>query len=157
MADIDTLLEVIDRSYNRRSWHGTNLRGAIRGVSATEAVWRPAEGRHNIRELVVHAAYWKYTAWRRLTGIKRGTFALTGSDFFHRDDPEDGHGWKADIALLDQTHAELRASIAKVPSRRLGQLVPSGKVTHLELIAGIAAHDVYHAGQIQLLKRLCRA
>src|SRR3712207_2441682 len=65
--EIAQLLAVVDRAYDRRSWHGTNLRGSIRGLSAADAAWRPARGRHNVWEIVVHAAYWKYAVTRRLT------------------------------------------------------------------------------------------
>ena len=51
---------LLDEAFDRRSWHGTNLRGSIRGLPRSTAAWRPAPDRHNIWELVVHAAYWKY-------------------------------------------------------------------------------------------------
>jgi hypothetical protein len=54
-SDVQQLIAIIDQAYNRRSWHGTNLRGSIRGLSAPHAAWRPADGRHNIWELVIHA------------------------------------------------------------------------------------------------------
>ena len=54
------LLRMIDEAFDRKSWHGTNLRGAIRGLTVTEAAWRPEARRHNIWEIVVHVAYWKY-------------------------------------------------------------------------------------------------
>ena len=76
---IQQLRSILDAGYNRPSWHGTNLRGSIRGLSPEQAAWRPARTRHNIWELVVHSAYWKYTAWRRLTGADRGSFPLEGS------------------------------------------------------------------------------
>lgn len=156
MADIPWLLEMIDRAYNRRSWHGTNLRGSIRGLTAAEAAWRPAPKRHNIWELVAHAAYWKYTVWRRLTGERRGSFALEGSNWFDRSDATDATRWKDDVALLDRTHQELRASIAALSSQDLRRAAPGGggSVATFELVVGIAAHDLYHAGQIQLIKRL---
>ena len=66
------LLALVDEAYDRRSWHGPNLRGSLRGLSAAEAAWRPSPGRHSAWEIAVHAAYWKYAAWRRLTGEKRG-------------------------------------------------------------------------------------
>lgn len=156
-AQIDLLLDVIDRAYDRRSWHGTNLRGSIRRVDVVEAAWRPAPGRHNIWEIAVHAAYWKYVVRRRLLGEKRGSFPLKGSDFFER--PVAGEGtsaWKADIALLDDMHASLRDAISALPARALGEKVGASKVDTLTMITGIAAHDLYHAGQIQLLKRLHR-
>jgi len=155
MSEIICLLDVIDRAYNRKSWHGTNLRGSLRGVTAAESVWRPAPGRHNIAEIVVHAAYWKYVVWRRLSGGPRGSFALEGSNFFERS-RADARQWQADVALLGRMHRDLRAAIAAVPPRRLDRRAPGGTTTCRELISGIAAHDLYHAGQIQLLKRLRR-
>ncbi|HEX6209678.1 MAG TPA: hypothetical protein VF136_02805, partial [Methylomirabilota bacterium] len=68
MTEIELLLSQIDQAYDHRSWHGTNLRGSVRGVVAEVAAWRPGPGRHNIHEIVVHAAYWKYAVRRRLTG-----------------------------------------------------------------------------------------
>jgi uncharacterized damage-inducible protein DinB len=157
MTAIAHLLEIIDRAYDRRSWHGTNLRGSIRGLTPREAAWRPARGRHSIQEIVVHAAYWKYAVWRRLTGEPRGSFPLAGSNWFTRSGPDGARAWKADVALLDRMHRALRAAIEAVPPSRLRRATRGSAVTNLELIAGIAAHDVYHAGQIQLIKRLARS
>jgi len=81
-ARVNFALSVIDCAYNRQSWHGTNLRGSLRGLSVTDVARRPKRGRHNIWELVVHCAYWKYVVRRRLTGEKRGSFPLAGSNFF---------------------------------------------------------------------------
>ena len=100
------LLAIIDAAYDRKSWHGTNLRGSVRRVTAQQAAWRPAPGRHCIWELVVHAAYWKYIGLRRLTGAKKGSFPLKGSDFFARGDNVSEAAWQEDIALMDRTHAD---------------------------------------------------
>ena len=75
---IKAALELIDEAFVKKAWHGPNLRGTIRGLSAAEAAWRPGPGRHSVWELVVHAAYWKYAVRRRLSGEKRGSFALAG-------------------------------------------------------------------------------
>jgi hypothetical protein len=164
MRDLDLLLALIDAAYNRRSWHGTNLRGSLRGVSARAAAWRPGRGRHNIWELAVHCAYWKYTARRRLLGEKRGSFALTGSNWFARSGPAHStrsarsgqaeQQWRSDLALLDRMHAELRAATAALSSHDLAHTPRGSKYSNLALLSGVAAHDLYHAGQIQLLKRL---
>ena len=154
MSPKSHLLAAIDQAYNRQSWHGTNLRGSLRGVTPRQAARRPRPGRHNIWELVVHAAYWKYVVRRRLTGEKRGSFALEGSNFFKRPEVASERAWRADIALLDREHRALRRVIAAVPPRRLRSRAKGAKTTNLFLIQGIAAHDLYHAGQIQLLKRL---
>jgi hypothetical protein len=84
MPDAETalLLEMIDQAYDKKSWHGPNLRGSVRGLSARQAAWRPASDRHSIAEQVVHAAYWKYTVRRRLRDDPRGSFPLKGSNWF---------------------------------------------------------------------------
>lgn len=151
---IDHFLAIIDQAYNRQSWHGTNLRGSVRGVSASQAARRPGPGRHNIWELVVHCAYWKYVVWRRLTGQKRGSFSIKGSNWFPRPTDPSEKAWKADVALLDDIHRALRAAIADLPASKLNQAPKGKRTTNAWLISGIAAHDLYHAGQIQLIKRL---
>jgi hypothetical protein len=150
------LLHGIDQAYDRQSWHGTNLRGSLRGLTAARAAKRPGPGRHNIWELAVHAAYWKYAVWRQLTGAKRGSFPLAGSNWFER--PARGHSgekaWRQDLALLDDMHRQLRSAISSLSQRELGQRAPGSKYTKAFLVQGVAAHDLYHAGQIQLIKRL---
>jgi hypothetical protein len=153
-TSVDQILFLIDSAYDHVSWHGTNLRGSIRGLSPRQAAWRPGRGRHNIWELIVHAAYWKYVAWRRLTGGARGSFALDGSNWFARPTQRTLEALRADIALLDRTHRTLREAIANLPSRDLDRAPVRSKVTTRALATGVAAHDLYHAGQIQLLKRL---
>ncbi len=156
---IRLLLRQLDEGYNRAGWYGTNLRGALRGVSARDAAWRPGPGRHNVWELAVHAAYWKYAARRRLTGEKRGSFALKGSNWIERP-PRGSLGeraWRDDRALLEREHRALRAAVERVPEEDLDSRPAGSRQTRERLIRGIAAHDVYHAGQIQLVKALRRA
>ncbi len=156
-SDVQILLSAIDRAYDRPSWHGTNLRGSVRRVTPAQAAWRPHPDRHNVWELVVHCAYWKYAAWRRLTGERRGSFPLKGSNWFARPAGDASErAWHADLALLDDMHARLREAVAALTSRALLRRIAGGKVTVDALVTGIAAHDLYHAGQIQLLKKLAR-
>jgi hypothetical protein len=153
---VQQLLFLLDTAYDHASWHGPNLRGSLRGVTPAQAAWRPADGRHNIWELAVHAAYWKYVAWRRLTGAKRGSFAAQGSNFLAR--PHAGRAtpaaWKGDLILLHQAHATLRAAVSALSDKDLDTRPPGGTASRRALLTGVAAHDLYHAGQIQLLKRL---
>lgn len=154
-SSVSILLTLIDQAFDRKSWHGTNLKGSIKGLSAAVAAWRPSSNRHNIWEIVVHAAYWKYVVRRRLLNEPRGSFPLKGSNWFER--PEAGADeatWKSDVALLTETHQGLREAIARLSPGELSYKPAGSKVSNLELITGIGSHDLYHAGQIQLLKRL---
>jgi uncharacterized damage-inducible protein DinB len=154
--ELRQLLAILDQAYDRPSWHGTNLRGSIRRVSAQQAAWRPGPARHNIWEIVVHAAYWKYAASRRFTGQSRGSFPLKGSNWFRRPEEASERAWRSDMARLDQMHRVLRDEVARLSARELSRTPPGTKVSNFALLSGIAAHDLYHAGQIQLLKRLAR-
>jgi hypothetical protein len=93
----------------------------------------------------LHAAYWKYVVRRRLTGEKRGSFQLQGSNFFERPAVVSQTAWKKDLEILAQEHQLLRATVATLKHA-------TEKQSHL--IRGAAAHDLYHAGQIRLLRRL---
>lgn len=151
--EIELLLTLIDEAYDKKAWHGPNLKGSIRGLSARHAAWRPQLGRHNIWELVLHAAYWKYAVARRITGAKRGSFGLPGSNWIEPSAEQGEAVWKRDVALLATQHRELRRVIAGLSSSRLRSRKQWEAMRRM--ILGIAAHDLYHAGQIQLLKRLC--
>ena len=143
------VLALLDEAYEKTTWHGPNLKQSLKGVPARQAAWRPGPGRHNIWEVALHTAYWKYAVRRRIEGGQRGSFALKGSNFFAR--PEKGKAteaaWSADKKLLEREHRALRAAIAKVLR------TPRG-AKFLRQFYGVTFHDVYHAGQIRLLRRL---
>lgn len=155
-SQIALLLRIIDQAYVKKAWHGPNLRGSLRGLTAEEAAWRPHAGRHNIWEVAVHAAYWKYAVGRRLTGAKRGSFPLKGSNWFPRTSDLTEKLWQEDLRLLEQTHRDMCRAIAGLSAKDLPRKAPGGSSTIEAVVYGIACHDVYHAGQIQLLKRLMK-
>jgi uncharacterized damage-inducible protein DinB len=153
-SEVGLLLHLLDQAYDKKAWHGPCLRGALRGLTAGQAGWRPGPRRHSVAEIVLHAAYWKYAVRRRLRGQKRGTFALKGSNWFAVPEPLTAVRWREHVALLEAEHRALRQSVADLLPSRLHE-VPAGSMTsNAALIAGIAAHDLYHTGQVQLLKRL---
>jgi len=155
--ELALLLRMMEEGFSKKAWHGTNLRGAIRGLSLDEAAWRPSPARHNIWEIVVHAAYWKYAVRRRLEGGKRGSFALKGSNWFIRSKEMGSTLWYENVRLLEREHRLLREVVSALPVSKLHTKAPGGAVTITTLLYGISHHDVYHAGQIQVLKRLQRA
>lgn len=138
------LIAALQDAFERKAWHGTNLRGSLRGVTAEQALFRPDEKRHNIWELAVHCAYWKYAVRRKLVGEKRGAFPRQGSNWIA---PKEIHeaAWRDDLKLLSNTHRALIETIESLPPKVLDE--------RAKMIYGVALHDVYHTGQIQLLKR----
>lgn len=155
-ARLAVLLDLVDEAYDRPAWHGPNLLASIRRLPASDAAWRPGKRRHNVHELVLHAAYWKYAVRRRLTGEKRGSFPMKGSNFFAGPSRLTEEEWRRDRELLADMHRALRAAVAAFPPARLSKRTPGSKYTNERTILGAAAHDLYHAGQIQLVKALRR-
>jgi uncharacterized damage-inducible protein DinB len=143
------ILAMLEEAFEKKAWHGPNLWQSLKAVSAKEAAWRPSPSRHNIWEETLHAAYWKYAVRRRLEGGKRGGFMLLGSNFFPR--PEPGKlteaAWKTDKGILRSEHDALRKAITNALRKPL-----TPKLAHM--LWGVAFHDIYHAGQIRLLRRM---
>ena len=154
MTTTELLLASVDEAYDRPSWHGTNLRGSLRGVTVAQASHRVRPDGHNIWELMVHAAYWKYDIRRRLTGEQSHSFAIDGSNFWERPLEGTPGEWRRDLRLLEDEHTQLRAAVRSFPALRWTRKAPGKPFNFAGLVRGIAAHDLYHAGQIQLLKRL---
>jgi hypothetical protein len=103
---------------------------------------------------MIHCAYWKYIVRRRITGEKKGSFPLKGSNWFQSPAALSQSGLRKDVALLNEVHEAMVAAIAKLSPDQLSVIPKNSKVSNATIIRGIASHDVYHAGQIQLLKRL---
>lgn len=150
---------VLDGAFTGKGWQGATLSGALRGVTVREALYRPGAKRRCIWQHVLHAAYWKHRVAATISPEIAGAFARSPSNW-----PRLPRGtvaeleelWKADKAYLAEIHGRLVAAAATVTGGMLGEK-PAGKKWPLGMyLAGAAAHDAYHLGQIQLLKRLAR-
>lgn len=159
MNDPVTLLAALVRAnFQGKAWQGAALAGAIRGLSAAEALRRPAKGRRNIHELVLHAAYWKYAVRRRLNPADEAPFPGSPANWPLAPAAPDEKEWKRAVKLLKREHEKLVRAIEGADGESLDQVPPSGRTwTRAQLIMGIASHDAYHTGQVQLIKKLTRA
>jgi hypothetical protein len=146
-----TLNRILDEGYGPGAWYGSDLRASIGEVSAAAAFKRPAEGRHNIAEVALHAAFWANEAASRLTGTPRETFPLDGEDWFELTD-ESTLTWKKLQATLEASQQRLSQAVSEVASG--ARTSPLGEADRFDLVIGITGHAAYHAGQIQLIKKL---
>ncbi len=148
--DRQLLLRIVEEAYRQSTWNGTNLRSSLRHVSAREAGWRPRHATHNIAEIVLHSAYWKFSIRRRLNGDRKATFAFKGKDWFEVEKPLDDKTWARLLGVLDDEHKKLTDAI-----RRSGRDLEYGSSESRELVRklfGVAMHDAYHTGQIHLIQ-----
>lgn len=151
-AETSALLENLHRAFDQRSWHGPNLMGAVRGLKPEEASWRPQPDRHNAWEYLVHAAYWKYRIVRLIAPHVASAFSLKGSNFFERPVDQTQRALREDVELLKEWHARLIEVVEALDPSDLAER--RGDFDVRSLILGIAGHDIYHAGQIRLLRRM---
>ena len=156
-ARIRLLLQVLDQAFVAKGWQGATLRGAVRGLTHRQALWRPRTGRHNVWELVLHTAYWKHVVRQRVAGgvarpkrFRAGR--ATSRACRSAATPRPG----ARTSPCSSASTSCWSAVRDLPPSRLGARVGKSRWVVAEQIFGIAAHDLYHTGQIQLLKAMQR-
>jgi hypothetical protein len=146
-----TFNRVLDEGYGPGAWYGSDLRAAIAGVTPATAFARPARGRHNIAEVALHHAYWAGQIESKLTGESSAAFPLVGEDWFELDD-ESRLTWTAITALVDASHQRLSRAVGEIASG--ARISPLPEAERFDLVIGLTGHAAYHAGQIQLIKKM---
>ncbi len=140
---------ILSEGYGPGAWHGPDLKAALADVSPDLAFWRPAAARHNIAEIAVHNAFCARAVRGQLSDIPSEPFVLDGEDWFALPD-ESVLTWPAIRALVETEQQRLAAIVADIGGRRS----PIADAERFNLVLGITCHAVYHAGQVQLIKRL---
>jgi uncharacterized damage-inducible protein DinB len=153
---LNEILNLLDPPTGKRLWYGgATVAGCLRGVAPEQAAWKPASKGHSIWELTLHLAYWKYAVRRNLEALPRGTFPRSPANWPAVPKPADAPHWKTDRVLLRSEHIQLVAAVRGLDPRRLDKpAAGSGNYRLVDLLFGVVSHDLYHVGQIQLLKRL---
>ncbi|HQR09565.1 MAG TPA: hypothetical protein PLN21_22275 [Gemmatales bacterium] len=146
------LLDQLESVYHGKAWHGPTLRGSLHGLKALEAGAILTRSGHSISDIALHCAYWKYSVRRRLQNSKRGSFPWKGSNWFKLSRPLTEVLWDKILQTLNEEHEALRLAVESFPESRLVRVPRGSKYSYYQLIQGIAAHDVFHAGQVRLLK-----
>ena len=133
---------ILDEGYGPGAWHGADLKAALADVSPELAFWRPAPGRHNVAEIALHHAFCARSVRGQLSGAAPEPFVLEGEDWFAASE-QGPLSWPQIQAALAAEQARLASAVAALQDGE-----------HLDLVLGITCHAVYHAGQVQLIKRL---
>jgi hypothetical protein len=142
---------VLNEGYGASAWHGADLKAAIADVTPALAFWRPAEGRHNIAEVALHHAYCVRAVRAQISGRPAEPFILRGEDWFEAAD-ETAITWEKIQATMNAEQERLGALVAEIEAGRTTSPLTDGG--RFDLVLGITCHAIYHAGQMQLIKRL---
>lgn len=145
------LSRVLDEGYGPGAWHGPDLKAALADVSPELAFWRPSPGRHNIAEVTLHHAYCARSVRGQLSGTAPEPFLLEGEDWFELPD-QTRLEWGQIRSVVEEEQSKLAAVVVDIAAGRTQTKLSEAE--RFNLVLGITCHAVYHAGQIQLLKRL---
>jgi hypothetical protein len=145
------LTRVLDEGYGPGAWHGPDFKAALEDVTPAQAFWRPAPERHNIAEVALHHAYQVHAVRGKLSDTAPEPFPLKGEDWFAAS--EDAPlSWPKIRKTVEDQQQRLASLAGDIAAGRVAS--PLSETERFELVLGITCHAVYHAGQVQLLKRL---
>ncbi len=152
MSEATRIADQLRRAFDGEAWHGDSLFEILEGVRAEQAAARPIAGAHSIWELVLHIAAWDGIVLRRLGGAAS---EMSDAENFPAVTDTRDVAWRAALAEARRVHEALVAAVAGLPDSRLYEIVP-GKPAHYDfyhMLHGVVQHELYHAGQIALLKK----
>ncbi len=152
MSEVRRLRVLLRHTYRGPAWHGPALRELLDGVTAEAAAARPIAGVHSIWELVGHCTYWRRVAAGALAGGPVDPEPPDELNFPPVDD-SGPQAWARALEALEESQTALVAGLKSFPDERLDEHVDGREFTFYFLLHGVIQHDLYHGGQIALLKK----
>jgi uncharacterized damage-inducible protein DinB len=157
-SEVSRLVDQLEREHSGEPWHGQPLGDILAGITCHQAAARPLAGGHTIWEIVLHLTAWKNEVRNRLGGAPAG--APSEGDWPAPPSSPQADDWRDALAALDEAHHALVAVVARIPDAQLFEPLNDPRVgeneapdTYFQLVQGVLQHDVYHSGQIALLKK----
>jgi len=150
MNEVERILDQMDRAFSGDAWHGPSLMSLLDGLSAEDASKHPVRGAHSIWELVHHIGAWNSIVLHRLHGEE--VEVTTERDWPPVWEVTEA-AWKRAIENLSESHARLREAAAGLTDEQLEQRAAGPKYSRYVVLHGMIQHNLYHAGQIAILKK----
>ena len=146
-SEVQRIASLLKRSFEKNAWYGPSVKEVLEGITPEQACHRAANT-HSIIELVAHMTSWREFVLSRINGPF--DFTVTEENNFPKIDD-----WNAALSNLEKSQHALITALESFTPEKLEELVPHGshKYTYYTLLHGIIHHDIYHTGQISLLKK----
>ena len=153
-SEVDRIRDQFRRAFDGEAWHGPSVLTILNGVTALQAAAHPIPGAHSIWELTMHIEAWERACLRRLNGDPA---QLTDEEDWQPINDTSDAAWESTKQQLVDTHRELLDAIAHVAESRLNEPIITNSTApfssvYVTLHGGVQ-HDLYHAGQIAILKK----
>lgn len=150
-GELERIADLLDRAGGGDAWHGPSVAAVFSTLTAAQASLRPIPGGHTIWELALHIAVWDRVVARRLAG--ETVEPTQAEDWPTPGARTDDAAWERTLADLRDARGILRAAILDFDVRRLDDTVPGRSHSFYVMIHGVIQHDLYHAGQVALLRK----
>jgi len=150
-TELQRLEEQLERALEGEAWHGPSVLEVLEGVSAHQAAAHPIAGAHSIWELTLHIATWERVGRRRIEEFI--PIDVSDEEDWPAVEDTSDEAWSSTLDELRSNHEALRAAIRALDESRLEDIVPGTQYSVYFLLHGVIQHDLYHAGQIALLKK----
>jgi uncharacterized damage-inducible protein DinB len=149
MSEVQRIADQLRRSQHGPAWIGPALGELLKDVDAAMAQRQIVPRAHNIWELVLHITAWQAAALCAMNGGAMPKLAV------HEDWPATGNAgqdWRNAVERLERVNEELVTSLVRFPDERLSDTVPGREYSFYFLLHGVTQHNLYHGGQIAMLK-----
>ncbi len=150
MKETERIRDQLERAFTGNAWHGPGVLEILENVTASQAAARPIAGAHSIWELVLHIKAWENACWRRLSGDRA---ELPDAEDWPQVDETSDQAWEHTLVALRENHQKLSDAIASLDESRLNEPILDGMPSIYITLHGAVQHDLYHAGQIAILKK----
>ncbi len=150
MSEISRILDQLEREFEGNAWHGDNVLDILKGITAEQAARKPLPNAHSIWELVLHMTTWKRVVTERVQGTVRD---IPDEEDWRQVKDVSEAAWHQAIDNLRDAHKALQDAVAKLDDARLNDKPGPNSNTYFVQIHGVIQHDLYHAGQMAILKK----
>jgi uncharacterized damage-inducible protein DinB len=151
MSEIKRIKSQLRRAFEGEAWHGPSVLELLKDVTAEQAAAHPVAGAHSIWKLTLHIATWERFVRRRI--VEATALEPTDEENFPTVQDTSEVAWRAAIDEITRNHAELLETVAGLDDAKLSEIVPGKPYSVYFMLHGVIQHDLYHAGQIALLKK----
>ena len=150
MSEAKRIQDQLERGFSGSAWHGPSVMELLADVDAAKAAARPIAGAHSIWDLVLHIAAWDQAAATRLRGDRA---QLSDAEDWPAVSDTSAEAWTQALETLKRNHRELHEAIGRVEDTNLERPIVEGMASVYVTLHGVIQHDLYHAGQIAILKK----
>ncbi len=153
MNEIIRIKDQLEKAFYGGAWHGHSVMETLNGVSSEKAIAKPIADAHCIWEIVLHISVWQNVVRRRLLGESAN---ITDEEDWQPIMNVSEDAWGKDLIQLRESMDKLIGIVEELDQSKLIEKAAGQNYSNYCMLHGLIQHDIYHAGQIALLKKILK-